>query len=359
MVLGISAVAMAADASDEVKVAGLNVFYGIVIAAGFGIALAAIGTGLAQGMAIKGAVEGTARNPEASGKITVTMIIGLAMIESLCIYALVIALILLYAVPDVRTDQDSGWHVTKRSGEPGRTVRLPLGAYFFGAACNRFHDKDEFRQEYCMKFSKIPAATITRLSLYSRNLEELVSEDVKVVSSEKLADRCGVNSAQIRKDLAYFGEFGVRGVGYYVRDLLFEIKKILGLNKEWNLAIVGMGNLGSALIAHENFTRQGYKFVAAFDVDPLKVGKKLPSGLQIRHLESLKEIRPQVNIEIGVISTPASKAQDVANRLIEADVRAILNFAPIQIQAPKGFSVENVDFTVKLDNLAYHLTTEN
>ena len=113
-----------------------------------------------------------------------------------------------------------------------------------------------------MKFSKIPAATITRLSLYSRNLEELEREDVKVVSSEKLAERCGVNSAQIRKDLAYFGEFGVRGVGYYVRDLLFEIKKILGLNKDWNLGLVGIGNLGSALIAHENFARQGYRFVA-------------------------------------------------------------------------------------------------
>jgi redox-sensing transcriptional repressor len=209
-----------------------------------------------------------------------------------------------------------------------------------------------------MKFSKIPAATITRLSLYSRNLEELESEDVKVVSSEKLAERCGVNSAQIRKDLAYFGEFGVRGVGYYVRDLLFEIKKILGLNKEWNLGLVGIGNLGSALIAHDNFIRQGYRFVAAFDNDIHKVGKKLPSGLMVEHIDRLREIKEKANIEIGVISTPAGRAQDVANRLIEANVRAILNFAPVHIQVPKGFSVENVDFSIKLDNLAYHLTTE-
>ncbi|MBU2547458.1 MAG: redox-sensing transcriptional repressor Rex [Proteobacteria bacterium] len=209
-----------------------------------------------------------------------------------------------------------------------------------------------------MKFSKIPAATITRLSMYSRNLEELLAEDVKVISSEKLAERCGVNSAQIRKDVAYFGEFGVRGVGYYVRDLLFEIKKILGLNKEWNLALVGIGNLGSALIAHENFARQGYRFVAAFDNDPHKIGKKLLSGLLVDRIDDLKKVKARCNIEIGVISTPASKAQEVANRLIEADVRAMLNFAPIQIQVPKGFSVENVDFTVKLDNLAYHLTTE-
>jgi redox-sensing transcriptional repressor len=209
-----------------------------------------------------------------------------------------------------------------------------------------------------MKFTKIPGATITRLSLYSRNLEDLLRDDVKVVSSEKLAERCGVNSAQIRKDLAYFGEFGVRGVGYYVRDLLFEIKKILGLNKEWNLALVGIGNLGSALIAHENFARQGYRFVAAFDNDPNKIGKKLSSGLLIDHIENLPAVKIKANIEIGVISSPASRAQDVANRLIDADVRAILNFAPVHIQAPPGFCAENVDFTVKLDNLAYHLTTE-
>ena len=210
-----------------------------------------------------------------------------------------------------------------------------------------------------MKFSKIPAATITRLSLYSRNLEELVAEDIKVVSSEKLAERCGVNSAQIRKDLAYFGEFGVRGVGYYVRDLLFEIKKILGLNKEWKLCLVGIGNLGSALIAHENFARQGYQFVAAFDNDRHKIGKKLPNGLVVNHIDRLPEIQGYANIEVGVISTPANRAQEVANRLIEVNIRAILNFAPIHIQVPSGYCVENVDFTVKLDNLAYHLTSDD
>ncbi|MBW2092493.1 MAG: redox-sensing transcriptional repressor Rex [Deltaproteobacteria bacterium] len=209
-----------------------------------------------------------------------------------------------------------------------------------------------------MKFSKIPEATITRLSNYSRNLEELLSDGVNVISSEKLAARCGVNSAQIRKDLAYFGEFGVRGVGYYVQDLLFEIKRILGLDKEWNLGLIGIGNLGSALIAHENFLRQGYHFVAAFDNDPVKIGKKLPNGLRVESIDKLSEIRKKTNIEIGVISTSAGTAQDIANRLIEADVRAILNFAPVQIKVPPGFRVENVDFTVKLDNLAYHLTAE-
>ena len=111
-----------------------------------------------------------------------------------------------------------------------------------------------------MKFSKIPTATITRLSIYSRYLEALAQEGVKIIASDKLAEKCGINPAQIRKDLAYFGEFGIRGVGYFVKELLFEIKRILGLNKVWRMALVGIGNLGSALLAHQNFIRQGYEF---------------------------------------------------------------------------------------------------
>lgn len=207
-----------------------------------------------------------------------------------------------------------------------------------------------------MKSIKIPRATITRLSIYSRNLEEMIADEITVISSEKLASRCGVNSAQIRKDLAYFGEFGVRGVGYFVAELLAEIKKILGLNREWNLGLVGIGNLGSALIAHENFLRQGYNFVAALDIDPHKVGKKLPNGLKVEHIDQLEEVKKRTGIEIGVISSPGSIAQDIADRFVEAGVKAIINFAPVQIQVPAGCRVENVDFTVKLDNLAYHLT---
>lgn len=209
-----------------------------------------------------------------------------------------------------------------------------------------------------MKFLKIPAASITRLSLYTRALEELIIEQVIVVSSKTLAELCGVNPAQIRKDLAYFGQFGVRGVGYYVKELLFDIKKILGLNKAWNLAIVGVGNLGCALVAHENFTKQGYSFRAAFDADPMKIGRKLTTGLLIHAPDRLSEVCRSEGIEIGVICTPSTFAQDIANRLIEVPVKGILNFAPTQIQVPAGFKVENVDFSVKLDNLAYHLTAE-
>jgi redox-sensing transcriptional repressor len=141
-----------------------------------------------------------------------------------------------------------------------------------------------------MKFSKIPAATITRLSIYSRHLESLGQEGVKIIASDKLAQKCGINPAQIRKDLAYFGEFGIRGVGYFVRELLFEIKRILGLNKTWKMALLGIGNLGSALLAHQNFVRQGYEFVAVFDVNPAKVGLRLPSGQIIYHLDELVKV---------------------------------------------------------------------
>ncbi len=210
-----------------------------------------------------------------------------------------------------------------------------------------------------MKFSKIPTATITRLSIYSRYLEALAQEGVKIIASDKLAQKCGINPAQIRKDLAYFGEFGIRGVGYFVKELLFEIRRILGLNRSWKMALVGIGNLGSALLAHQNFVRQGYEFAAVFDIDPAKVGRRLPSGQVIHHLDELEQVLKNSGVEIAVIATPAAQAQQVAQRLINAGIKAILNFAPTQLQVPEGMVVENVDFTVKLDNLAYHLTMEN
>ncbi len=208
-----------------------------------------------------------------------------------------------------------------------------------------------------MKFAKIPMATINRLSVYSRTLEELLENEVEVISSEKLAKLCGVNPAQIRKDLAYFGEFGVRGVGYRVKDLMLQIKEILGLNKTWNLGLVGVGNLGSALIRHANFMKQGYQFVAALDVNPQKIGTTLPNGLVIDDFKDFERVVKERDVHIGVVATPASAAQTVANQLIIAGINGILNFAPVQLQVPECCRVENVDFTIKLDNLAYHLST--
>lgn len=203
--------------------------------------------------------------------------------------------------------------------------------------------------------SRIPDATIERIAIYSRPIETLMEKGVKVVSSEKLAELCRVNPAQVRKDLSYFGEFGVRGVGYDVRDLLVEIKKILVSDREWRLGIVGLGNLGKALVAHENFLKRGYRFVAAFDSDSEKIGKEIPPGLIIQPVKKLKELAQELRIEIGVIATPASRAQGVADSLIQAGIKAILNFSPIQVRKPECCLVQNVDFTVNLDNLAFYL----
>ncbi len=213
-----------------------------------------------------------------------------------------------------------------------------------------------------MKYSKIPEATIRRLSRYSRCLEGMEEKGEKVVSSAQLAKRCMVNAAQVRKDLAYFGEFGIRGVGYYVKDLLSDIKRILGLNKEWRMALIGVGNLGSALLSYKDFLKQNYKIVAAFDIDPPKVigrvSEKLGKPVEILHINRLKEVAKERKIEIALITTPPSEAQGVANLLVDAEIRGILNFAPVQITVPDGFMVKDVFFTTLLDNLAYLLSNQ-
>ena len=205
------------------------------------------------------------------------------------------------------------------------------------------------------KTPKIPYPTIERLAQYSRPLETLLRSDTVLISSEKLAELCGVSSAQVRKDLAYFGEFGVRGVGYDVRDLLWEIKKILSTDREWALCIVGMGNLGRALVENENFRKRGYRFVAAFDSNPKKIGKTLPCGLTVESANKIREIVRALRIDIGIITTPPTAAQRVAGLLTDAGVKAILNFAPTQVRSTEQCPVENVDFTVNIENLAYHL----
>ena len=212
-----------------------------------------------------------------------------------------------------------------------------------------------------MKFLKVPEATIRRLSRYSRCLENLIRKGEKVVSSAQLAAHCGVNAAQVRKDLAYFGEFGTRGVGYYANELMHDIKGILGLNKEWRMAIVGIGNLGSALLLYKDFLKQNYKIVAAFDIDPPKVigrvSEKLGKPIEILHPDRMKEVVRERNIEVGIITTPAPEAQNVANQMVDAGIKGVLNFAPAQLHVPEGFIVKNVFFTTVLDNLAYLLSS--
>jgi redox-sensing transcriptional repressor len=205
------------------------------------------------------------------------------------------------------------------------------------------------------KESKIPNPTIERLAIYSRPLEVLVNSGIPIVSSEKLADLCGVNPAQVRKELAYFGEFGVRGVGYEVQELLRAIKRILGTDREWLLCIVGMGNLGMSLAENDNFWKRGYLLVAVFDLDSRKVGTRLPCGLIIQPAQSIPEQVRGLSIDLGIITTPSRKAQRAAELLYKADIKGILNFSEAQIRTPECCIVENVDLSVKLENLVYHL----
>ncbi len=210
-----------------------------------------------------------------------------------------------------------------------------------------------------MKFLKIPEATIKRLSVYARYLSNLDAQDRRVISSAELAEECGMNAAQIRKDLAYFGEFGVRGVGYYVKDLLFDIRKILGLNKSWRVALIGVGRLGEALLSYGNFVKQGYHFVAVFDADPTKIGRPIGRGLEVLPLEELARVVTERGVELGIITAPAPSAQKVADRLVAANVKGILSFAPVRLTVPEGVIVKHVDLAQEFDSLAYLMITRH
>lgn len=205
------------------------------------------------------------------------------------------------------------------------------------------------------KAFKVPEATIKRLSLYMRALKDLERRGVEVISSAELADLCGVNAAQIRKDLTYFGEFGIRGVGYYVKELHFDIRKVLGLNQVRNVVLVGVGNLGKALASYKSFSDHGYNFVAAVDADPAKVGEILPSGLAVHAMADLPKLAAEHKVDIAIITTPAPAAQEAAEAAANAGIRGILNFAPVQLSLPSNVRVKKVDLTTEFDNLAYHL----
>ena len=196
--------------------------------------------------------------------------------------------------------------------------------------------------------------TIRRLSIYSRCLAQLEEDGVKTVSSQEFAERFHLNSAQVRKDLAYFGEFGIRGIGYYVANLRAELSKILGLDREWRLALVGFGNLGSALFRYRGFARGGFRVAAIVDDDPAKAGRVV-DGLPILPVSELAPAVRQSGIQVGVIAVPADAAQLVADRLVAAGVRAILNFAPVRLTVPRDVRLQNVDLSIELENLSFHL----
>lgn len=205
------------------------------------------------------------------------------------------------------------------------------------------------------KSKHIPRATIKRLATYVQVLENLARDGVEIVSSNPLAEASGVNGSQVRKDLAYFGEFGIRGVGYNVKSLILAITQSLGVDREWKVALVGVGNLGRAILNHPEFRQRGFDIIAIFDCDPFKIGE-IMRGMEVRCTDDMKTLVADMDLDIGIITTPPERAQRAANNLFSAGIYSILNFAPARIRAPKKAHVEYVDFFHHLYALAFDLT---
>jgi redox-sensing transcriptional repressor len=204
------------------------------------------------------------------------------------------------------------------------------------------------------RLPKIPEMTVRRLSVYTRCLLELEEDGVRTVSSQELAARFNLNSAQVRKDLTYFGEFGVRGIGYYVSGLRTELQKILGLDREWPVALIGFGHLGSALVGYRGFARQGFKIVAVFDDDPSKVDRQI-GGVTIRPMRDMaREIKAR-GLQMAVVAVPAENAQGVTDLLVGSGIKAILNFAPVRLRVPRDVRLKNVDLSIELETLSFYL----
>ena len=201
----------------------------------------------------------------------------------------------------------------------------------------------------------IPEATVSRLPVYLRALLDLAeSRPETKVSSEELARLAGVNAAKVRKDLSYLGSYGTRGVGYDIEYLLYQITRELGLTQDWPAALVGAGNLGRALASYKGFSERGFRIAALFDIDERVVGEEI-AGINVRHLDDLKEVVTEDGICIGIITTPPIAAQEVAERLVDAGVRSILNFAPAVVNVSPDVNVRKVDLSIELQILSFHL----
>lgn len=202
--------------------------------------------------------------------------------------------------------------------------------------------------------STVPTATISRLVTYLRILSTLESQQVKNTSSEQLAEEAQVSAFQVRKDLAYFGRFGTRGAGYSVPTLKRELRRILGLTRAWNVAIMGMGRLGQAIAHYPNFDQYDFAIKGFFDIDPAKVGEII-DGVAIRHIDDLPTFVKEKGVDIGFLTVPQEAAQEAADVLVQAGVKGILNFAPTVINVPKEIHVEPVDFLAGLKRLSFYI----
>lgn len=198
----------------------------------------------------------------------------------------------------------------------------------------------------------VPKAVVNRLSLYLRELQHLRRHGKETISSQALGERLGSSDAQVRKDLAYFGHFGQPGIGYRCGELIEAIRTILGTSRAWSVAVVGIGNLGRALLGYKGFLNQGFHIVAAFDVDPPKIGATV-EGVLVRPMEDLPDRVQRDGIELGMIAVPAAAAQPVADRLVAAGVRGIVNFAPVTLSLSEEVSVVGVDLAIELEQIAF------
>ncbi len=205
---------------------------------------------------------------------------------------------------------------------------------------------------------KIADSTVRRLSLYLRFLEEFEGQGVETVSSGALAGRGGTTSAQVRKDLSFFGSFGKRGLGYSVPELVEALRQILGLTRHYRVALIGAGKIGSGLVQNRGFRRRGFDFVAIFDRDPAKIGHQL-AGVRVEDVAQLEASLGKSPVDIAVLVTPPDVAQEVADRLVRLGVKSILNFAPLQLAVPADVTVKTVNLALELEALAYHLAHPN
>lgn len=205
-----------------------------------------------------------------------------------------------------------------------------------------------------LKTPKISEAVVRRLPVYLRYLQHLVDMNIRTVSSYELGQKLDMNPAQIRKDLAYFGEFGRKGIGYEAAYLIEKIKGILKLDRSLNVALVGAGHLGIALSNYNRYTKENMSIIAIFDADPKKIGLSV-GNMPIRHIDELDRIVKEMDIRIGMITVPATAAQQVADRLVEAGVTGILNFAPVSLRVPGDVQIRNSDVTTELQALAYYI----
>ena len=205
---------------------------------------------------------------------------------------------------------------------------------------------------------RIADSTVRRLSAYLRFLEDFENRGLTTISSEELANRGGTTSAQVRKDLSFFGSFGKRGLGYSVPELAGRLREILGLGREWRVVIVGAGKIGAALAQYRGFRQRGFNILAAYDINPEKLGKRL-EGIEVRDIEQLERDIQREKPDIVVLTVPGDQAQRMVDRVVKAGVKAILNFAPAQLHAPPDVTVKTVNMAMELEGLSFALTNRN